>query len=93
MLQTKSYKLLGADRKSYSSSLPGSLGGNGKMKVYGRLDCSSAKRAVAAGNTYQKHRVFFADEASAVAAGYRPYGNCLREKYKIWRAENPARSR
>jgi hypothetical protein len=27
------------------------------MKIYGQLDCSSAKRAVAAGNTYQKHRV------------------------------------
>lgn len=44
-------QLLGADRKPYSSDLPGSLGGNGKMKVYGRLDCSSARRAVAAGDT------------------------------------------
>lgn len=79
-------QLLGADRKPYSSDLPGSLGGNGKMKVYGRLDCSSARRAVAAGDTYQKQRVFFADEATAVAAGYRPCGNCLRDKYKIWRA-------
>jgi methylphosphotriester-DNA--protein-cysteine methyltransferase len=61
------------------------------MKVYGRLDCSSANRAVAAGKTYQKHRVFFADEATAVAAGYRPCGNCLREAYKIWRAEHPAK--
>jgi metal binding Ada-like protein len=86
---TKAFQLLGADRNHYSSNIPGSLGGNGQMKIYGQLDCSSAKRAVAAGNTYQKHRVFFADEATAIAAGYRPCGNCMREQYKIWRAEHP----
>jgi methylphosphotriester-DNA--protein-cysteine methyltransferase len=26
--------------------------------------------------------VFFADEKTALAAGYRPCGNCLREKYR-----------
>lgn len=57
------------------------------MKIYGRLDCESAKRAVAAGNTYQKHRVFFADEATAIAAGYRPCGKCMREQYNAWRAQ------
>jgi methylphosphotriester-DNA--protein-cysteine methyltransferase len=79
------YHLLGKDRQTYSSGIPGSLGGNGRMKIYGRLNCSSANRAVAAGNTYQKHRVFFADEATAIAAGYRPCGNCMREQYKAWR--------
>ena len=73
------YRLLGKDREIYSSETPGSLGGNGRMKIYGRLDCSSAKRAVAAGNTYQEHRVFFADELTALTAGYRPCGKCMHE--------------
>jgi Metal binding domain of Ada len=82
----KTYRLLGKDRLVYPSLIPGVLGGNGKMKIYGQLNCSSANRAVAAGNTYQKHRVFFADEATAIAAGYRPCGNCMRAQYKAWRA-------
>ena len=28
----------------------------------------------------------FADEATAIAAGYRPCGNRMREQYKAWRA-------
>lgn len=87
----KTYQLLGEDRQIYSSGIPGSLGGNGQMKIYGQLNCSSAMRAVAAGNTYQKHRVFFADEATAIGAGYRPCGNCMREQYKAWRATQPQR--
>ena len=82
----KTYRLLGKDRLVYSSAIPGSLGGNGQMKIYGQLNCSSAMRAVAAGNTYQKHRVFFADEATAIAAGYRPCGNCMRPQYKAWKS-------
>ena len=82
----KTYRLLGKDRLAYSSVTPGVLGGNGQMKIYGQLNCSSANRAVAAGNTYQKHRVFFADETTAIAAGYRPCGNCMRAQYKAWRA-------
>jgi methylphosphotriester-DNA--protein-cysteine methyltransferase len=88
---SKIFRLLAADRQFYASSTPGSLGGNRRMNIYGRLDCSSAKRAVARGNTYQKHRVFFADEATAIAAGYRPCGNCMRQQYNIWRAKQPRR--
>ncbi|WP_448035171.1 Ada metal-binding domain-containing protein [Bradyrhizobium liaoningense] len=88
---TKTYRLLSGDRKPYSSDAPGLLGGNGQMKIYGQLNCSSANRAVAAGNTYQKHRVFFADEATAIAAGYRPCGNCMREQYKAWKASQPTK--
>ena len=32
-----------------------------------------------------RHRVFFKDEAVAIAAGYRPCGACLREKYAEWK--------
>jgi hypothetical protein len=32
---------------------------------------------------YAKHRVFFEDEASAIAAGYRPCGQCLKPRHKV----------
>jgi methylphosphotriester-DNA--protein-cysteine methyltransferase len=32
------------------------------------------------------HRVFFADEATAIAAGYRPCGACMRREYAAWKA-------
>ena len=86
---SKIFRLLGREGQFYGSSTPGSFGGNGRMKIYGRLDCSSANRAVARGRTYQQHRVFFADEATAIAAGYRPCGNCMRRQYKDWRASRP----
>jgi hypothetical protein len=44
------------------------FGGNARMKIYGRLDCPSALRAIKRGPTYPRYRVFFADEASAMAA-------------------------
>jgi len=37
----KMYKLLGADGKEYLSETPGTLGGNDKQKIYGRLDCGT----------------------------------------------------
>jgi methylphosphotriester-DNA--protein-cysteine methyltransferase len=30
--------------------------------------------------------VFFADEATAIAAGYRPCFVCMREEYRAWKA-------
>ncbi|MGO0060087.1 Ada metal-binding domain-containing protein [Brevibacillus fluminis] len=32
-----------------------------------------------------KHRVFFADEQTAIAAGYRPCAICLPAAYKQWK--------
>jgi hypothetical protein len=78
------YRLLGP-AGPYLSETPGTLGGNGHQKIYGRLDCSSARRAVGKGDTYQRHRVFFADEATAIACGYRPCGNCMKAAYRSWR--------
>lgn len=83
------YKLLGPDGP-YRSDTPGALGGNGKDKLYGRLDCSTALRAVKKGLYYGQHRVFFADEATAIASGFRPCGNCMRAEYKAWKAAVPA---
>ena len=85
---TKLYKLTGADRKIYLSETPGTLGGWRGGKIYGRLDCASALRNIAKGN-YVKERVFFADEATAIAAGYRPCARCMPEKYAQWKATQP----
>jgi hypothetical protein len=78
------YKLIGADGKQYSSEAPGTLGGHRKNRIYGRLDCSGAAYWIAKGH-YVKQRVFFADEAAAVAAGYRPCARCLPAAYADWR--------
>ncbi|MFC6705313.1 metal-binding protein [Flexivirga alba] len=82
----KRFTLLGADRVPYLSASPGRLGGNGLGRLYGKLDCPSALRAIECGG-YVEHRVFFADESTAVAAGFRPCGTCLREKYQEWKAQ------
>ena len=85
----KIYHLIGPDGKPYDSLEPGTLGGyrRGK-KIYGRLDCPNALRHIAEGH-YVKYRVFFKDEETALAAGYRPCARCLPEKFKQWRAEHP----
>jgi hypothetical protein len=75
---TKTYRLLGAEGRLYSSMSKGLLGGNRRANIYGSLDCPSALRAVQRGQTYQQHRVFFADEPTAVAAGFRPCAVCMR---------------
>ena len=89
MTEKKQYKLLGADGEFYMSDEIGALGGNSRDKIYGRLDCPAANKFVELG-TYQRVRVFFKDEATAIAAGYRPCGRCMREKYKRWKAATKA---
>jgi methylphosphotriester-DNA--protein-cysteine methyltransferase len=79
----KRYGLIGRNGREYSSASAGTLGGHRRTKVYGRLDCPSALRWIAKGH-YVRHRVFFADEATAIAAGYRPCANCLPEGYRDW---------
>jgi len=78
------YKLVGQDGKEYLSVTPGTLGGHRKLKIYGRLDCPSALRYIAKGQ-YVQHRVFFKDEETAIAAGYRPCGICMKESYRRWK--------
>jgi hypothetical protein len=81
----RAYTLIGPDRKPYRSETPGTLGGNRRGKLYGRLDCPAALRAIARGG-YVEHRVFFADEQTAIAAGHRPCAVCLPENYAAWKA-------
>ena len=73
----KTYKLRDRNNKEIESATKGRFGGHKGTKVYGRLDCPGALRWIAKGH-YVKHRVFFQDEATAKAAGYRPCGNCMR---------------
>lgn len=80
---SKQYRLTAPDGSVYLSDVPGRLGGNAKARIYGLLTCGSARAALPKG--YAEHRVFFADEAAAIAAGYRPCGNCMRERYREWK--------
>ena len=73
--------LTDSNGKQYISDHRGAIGGHNKLKIYGRLDCPSAARYIAKGK-YIRHRVFFADEEVAIAAGYRPCSVCMREAYK-----------
>jgi Metal binding domain of Ada len=57
------------------------LGGNRKLKIYGTLQCSSGKRML------RENRVFFSSEAEAIAAGFRPCGHCMKDKYHQWKNE------
>ncbi len=86
----KTYTLLGEDGRPYQSGTPGTLGGYRRSKIYGRLDCPSALRAIARAG-YVEQRVFFADEEVAIAAGYRPCGTCLRPTYRRWLADTEPR--
>jgi methylphosphotriester-DNA--protein-cysteine methyltransferase len=79
------YVLLGAGGRPYESDVPGQWGGHRGQRIYGRLDCPSALRAIARGG-YVRHRVFFADEAAALAAGYRPCAVCCPRQYQAWKA-------
>ena len=83
------YILLDENRREYRSLTPGTIGGYSRKKIYGRLDCPSALRHIEKGE-YVKHRVFFANEETAIRAGYRPCGVCMKEKYKKWKAAQAA---
>jgi len=78
----RTWTLVGSDGRSYSSATPGTLGGHASGKIYGRLDCPAALRAIARGG-YVTQRVFFADEKTA---GFRPCAVCMPDAYARWKA-------
>jgi len=43
------------------------------------LHCKAGKRMK------RENRVFFGSEKEAILAGFRPCGQCMREKYRIWK--------
>lgn len=85
-LQGKKFKLIDGFGKEYLSDTPGLLGGHKKLKIYGRLDCPSANKWIEKGK-YVNYRVFFADEETAIKAGYRPCAICMPREYKIWQVK------
>lgn len=84
----RTWRLIGADGRPYDSPEPGTVGGHRRARIYGRLDCPAARRALARGG-YVRDRVFFADPPTAVAAGFRPCAVCLPDAYRRWRAATP----
>ena len=69
-----------------SSEAPGAFGGHRRTRIYGRLDCKAARRALGTGTSYAQQRVFFKDEATARAAGYRPCKVCLPAQHAAGKA-------
>ena len=57
------------------------LAGHAQYSIFGQLNCRSGMRMK------RINRVFFMDQAEAVAAGYRPCGHCMRASYLTWRAD------
>lgn len=87
----RNYTLIAADGSTYASSTRGEYGGNRKQRVFGTMDCGVARDQLRRHrDAMLAHRVFFADEAAAVAAGYRPCGSCQRPKYLAWKAQGLA---
>jgi hypothetical protein len=80
----KTFILIGPDGKPCRSDKKGTAGGHRGTKIFGRLDCPAALRAIARGG-YVRHRVFFADYGTASLAGYRPCAVCLPSPYRAWR--------
>ena len=78
------WTLIGPDNRPYASEQPGALGGHRRSRIYGRLDCPAALRAIARGG-YVAQRVFFLNEEHARAAGYRPCAVCMPQAYAAWK--------
>ncbi len=89
-MTAKIYSLRDAQNREYASETPGQFGGDRSNKLYGRLDCASATKAVTTGDAYARRRVFFAEEAIAIAAGYRPCSRCMPTEYRNWKAAQTA---
>ncbi|WP_206610861.1 Ada metal-binding domain-containing protein [Leptospira stimsonii] len=54
-------------------------GGNLRLKIYGKLHCSSGKKMK------KENRVFFTSRKNAEQNGFRPCGHCMKEEYRIWK--------
>jgi methylphosphotriester-DNA--protein-cysteine methyltransferase len=84
--------LLGRDGQPFVSRRKGTFGGHRRTKIYGRFDCRAARLAIAKGG-YVAHRVFFASESDAIAAGYRPCAVCLPDAHAKWKTRKLKPSR
>jgi methylphosphotriester-DNA--protein-cysteine methyltransferase len=85
------YTLTGPDGARYLSTIKGTIGGHRRNKIFGRLDCPAALRAIALGG-YVSQRVFFIDAETAVRAGFRPCADCMPEAYREWKGSTDTTS-
>jgi len=49
----RTWQLVGSDGRPHGSTHPGMLGGNRRGRIYGRLDCPAALRALTVAATAQ----------------------------------------
>ncbi len=86
IVKDRTYVLTTATGDPFESRTPGELAASRRTRIYGQLDCPAALKALRRGG-YSTHRVFFADQKTALAAGYRPCGVCMNAEHEAWRAE------
>lgn len=72
---------------SILSTTPGVAGRQRQSRIYGRLDCPAAQRALRRGG-YVAVRGPLPDEATAIAAGFRPCAVCMPDAYRRWKAQS-----
>ncbi|PJZ51946.1 metal-binding protein [Leptospira adleri] len=58
------------------------FGGNLRLRIYGKLNCSSGKKMK------KENRVFFFSKQNAEENGFRPCGHCMKEEYNIWKNQS-----
>lgn len=80
----KEYKLRDKNNIEYLSKIPGTIGGNKKLKIYGKFDCPSALNYIKKGY-YVNNRVFFDNIETAKKAGFRPCAKCMKKEYIEWK--------
>lgn len=80
------FRVLAADGRMVDSHVPATVAGHSRLRIFGRLDCSSARYHLSKGR-YRKYRVFFQSLECAIVLGYRPCGRCLPDAYRAWRRD------
>ena len=78
------YRLIGPDGREVLSKSRARSAGTAATRSTDGSTAADAAQWIAKGH-YVKQRVFFADEATAIAAGYRPCANCMPVEYAAWR--------
>src|SRR5262249_10697640 len=79
----RTWRLIGPDGKPYERDVPGALGGHSGGRIYGRVNCPAALRALARGG-YVSRRGFFFDEGQAPGPRYPPCGACMPGRDVHW---------
>ncbi|MEL1253388.1 Ada metal-binding domain-containing protein [Flavobacterium sp. DGU38] len=75
----KHIEISGSDLRIKIKNAEICFGGNQKLKIYGKLKCSSGKRMK------RENRVFFLSENDAKENGFRPCGHCMKNEYQNWK--------